>query len=107
MKIFQCGIYGKGYKPADMSITFYYGMNLDSSFNYMNKVKLFDEEDLNLIENVTISNIVGDEVEFKTVKGFKILGKFGIEKNIVAIPYRIYEIESCEYVHPFYAKDRK
>ena len=34
-KIYQCGIYGKGYKPQDMTTMFYYGMNLDSVYNYV------------------------------------------------------------------------
>ncbi len=102
-KIYQCGIYGKGYKPQDMTTMFYYGMNLDSVYNYMGITQLFDEEDLIKEVEIEVSNIDynDDSVEIKKVKGFKILGKFGIEKNIIAIPYRIYEVKKVNYVNPF------
>ena len=102
MRIFECGIYKKGYKMPDQTLAFYFGMGLDELYNYTHQVRLLDEEELFKETTIEISNIEDDSVETKTVTGYELL-----DDNLVAVPYRIYEVESCEYVHPFYAKDRE
>jgi len=100
MKIFQCGIYKKGYKEPDQSITFYFGMGLDNLYNYTHDIRLFEEEDLFEEIEVEISNInESDAIETKKVKGYKFLVN---DNDTIAIPFRVFYVEKAKYIHPFY-----
>lgn len=99
-KIYQCAIYKKGYKKPEMTRAFYFGMNLDSVYNYTGNILLLDEEELYESVEVEISNINNDEVEIKKVNGYRFLTD-KIDNDIVAIPIRIYEVKKVNYVWPF------
>ena len=97
-KIFQVGIYRKGYKKPDMTRAFYFGMNLDSVFNYTGITALVDEEEIIDKIEVDASHIENDEVEIKKVIAYTC---FINDKIEVVIPFRVYEVKEINYIYPF------
>ena len=77
-------------------------MGLDASYNYIGITILLDEEELIEPKIVEASNIEGEEVEIKKVKGFICFFNNEINDNIIAIPYRVYEVKEVGYINPFY-----
>jgi len=97
-KIYQVGIYRKGYKKPDMTRAFYFGMNLDSVFNYIGITTLIEEEEIIDKIEVEVSHIENDEVEIKKVIAYTC---FINDKIEVVIPFRVYEVKKINYIYPF------